>query len=154
MNEQQINKASFVHKVIIADVLIFHLPMPILAFGIDFMREVILLSSLISLALFIAIASETKNTAQDEFISSHWKLALDRSRYLLIGYVLSVSVLALGWVMITAQADPQLKAILQTAFVHIATVPILFPALFVLVLQTLAISKAKKGIMATNSNLK
>ena len=152
MNEQQRKKALFGHKLVIGNVLIFHLPMPILAFGIDFMREVILFSSMISLGLFTAIASKTKNTAKDKFISSHWKIASDRSRYLLISYVVSVSILGLGWIMITTQTDPQMKEIMQTAFVHIATVPILFPALFVIVLEVVAISKAKKGVMPTNSN--
>mgnify|MGYP000011002498 CR=1 FL=1 len=150
MNEQHLKKAIFGHHLVMTNISIFHLLIPILAFSTDYIREVILCSFFAAIAMSIWVAKGAKHNKETELISSHWKKAWQRSRYLLASYCVSACVMGLGWVLTSTQTDPQMQKILLTTFIPLATVPTLLTVIVVLVLQTVTITRAKQGLEPNN----
>jgi len=150
MNEQHQKRALFGHQLVMTNISIFHLLLPILSFSTGYIKELIFFSLFSSLLFSFVIAKGAKNKECPDFISAHWKMAWRRSRYLLVSYVVSASVMGLGWLLTASQTDPQMKKILLTTFIPMATVPTLITVIVVLVLQTMTISRAKQGLIPNN----
>jgi len=137
------------HRWVISKIILLHLPMPALAFAIDYMDQVIVACLILS-ALFTFLLTKGLNAkSEDDFVLSHWQTAIKRSHYLLYGYVVAVIVMGIGWLISINQTEQGMKEILFSAFTHLATLPILFPAIFVFFLQAISIAKAKKGLKPT-----
>lgn len=150
MNENLQKQALFAHHIVMTNVSIFHLLLPILAFSTDYIKELILFSLLASTVLSLTIAKGSRSKHHDAFVSAHWVMAWRRSRYILISYLVSASIMGLGWVLTSTQTDPQMKKILLTTFIPMATVPTLLTVIVVLVLQTMTIARAKSGLVPNN----
>lgn len=150
MNEQNRKHALFGHQLLMTNISIFHLLIPIVAFSTDFVKEAVLFCFVSSLIFLMFIAKGTKTHSNNAFVLSHWKKALQRSRYLLIAYAVSGCVMLLGWVLTSTQTDPQMQKILLTTFIPMATVPTLITVICVLILQTMTITRAKQCLEPNN----
>lgn len=150
MNEPQQKQALLGHHILMTNLSLFHLLLPILAFSSSYIKEVLLVSLVASLVLIIFIAKGAKNDDKPEFVSKHWQMAWRRARYLVISYVVSASVMGLGLLITATQTDPQMKKILLTTFIPVATIPTLATVILVLVLQTMTIARAKQGLVPNN----
>jgi len=150
MNQQQNKQALFGHQLVMTNISLFHLLIPILAFSTDYIKEILLFSLMVSLLFSTVIAKGAKSNEETDFVLAHWKMAWKRSRYLLVSYVVSVSVMGLGWLLTSSQTDPQMQKILMTTFIPMAVVPTLVTVIVVLVLQTVTISRAKQGLEPIN----
>jgi len=150
MNKQQRKQALFGHHLVMTNISMFHLLLPIVAFSTAYTKEIISLSLLISLSFALFIFKGSRNKTSSEFVSTHWKMAWLRTRYLLLSYLLSTSIMSFAWLITLVQTDPQMKKILLTTFIPIAIVPTLLTVILVLVLQTMTISRAKQGLIPNN----
>jgi len=150
MIDQECKQALLGHNLVMSNLSIFHLLLPILAFSTDYTKEIMALSLLASLIFASLIFRGRKSTNCSEFVSAHWKMAWRRTRYLLISYIVSISVMGLGLLLTSTQTDPQMKKILLTTFIPMAIVPTLITVIVVLVLQTMTMSRAKQGLIPNN----
>lgn len=150
MNEQLQKQALLAHHIVMTNISIFHLLLPIIAFSTEYIKELIIFSVVISIALSSVVAKGAKDKGCDTFVSAHWRMAWRRSRYILVSYIISAGVMGLGWALTSTQTDPQMKKILLTTFIPMATVPTLLAVIVVLVLQTMTISRAKNGLVPNN----
>ena len=150
MNSPLQKQALVAHNIVMTNLSLFHLLLPIVAFSTEYTKEIMLFSLVVSIICSMYIAKGATNKSHDSFVSAHWKMAWRRSRYILISYVVSASVMGLGWLFATSQTDPQMKKILLTTFIPMAIVPTLLTVLIVLVLQTMTMTRAKQGLVPNN----
>jgi len=150
MNQQQLKQALFGHQLLMTNISILHLLIPIIAFSSGYIKEILLFSLIVSLLFATVIAKGAKSHDKTDFVSAHWKMAWKRSRYLLVSYVVSASVMGLGWLLTSSQTDPQMQKILMTTFIPMAVVPTLVTVIVIIVLQTMTISRAKQGLAPIN----
>jgi len=150
MIDQERKQALSGHNLVMTNLSIFHLLLPILAFSTAYTKEIMALSLFASLIFAASIFKGRKSTNCSEFVSAHWAMAWRRTRYLLISYIVSFSVMGLGWLLTSTQTDPQMKKILLTTFIPMAIVPTLITVIVVLVLQTMTMSRAKQGLIPNN----
>jgi len=108
MNEQLQKKALLAHHIVMTNLSIFHLLLPIIAFSTEYTKELILVSLLVSVILSFVVAKGSKDKGDDTFVTAHWVMAWRRCRYILISYIVSASVMGLGWVLTSTQTDPQM----------------------------------------------
>lgn len=147
MSSQEQKNALRGHQLVMTNISIFHLLLPIAAFSTPYLREILAISFAASVLFSVSILKGAKNTDCPAFVSAHWKKAWQRTQYLFISYVVSACVMGAGWLLTSTQTDPQMKKILLTTFIPMATVPTLATVIVVLVLQTMTISRARNSLM-------
>jgi len=72
-------------------------------FSTGYIKEELLFTLIASLVLISLMVKGENDDDKPEFVSAYWKMAWKRRRYLLISYMVSVSVIGLGWLMTSTQ---------------------------------------------------
>jgi len=150
MNEEHQKRALLGHQLVMTNISIFHLLLPIVAFSTGYLNEIMIVSLLASLSFALILARGARESTCPEFVSAHWRQAWKRNRYILMSYLVSASVMGLGWVFSSTQTDPQMKKILLTTFIPMSVVPTLLTVIVVLVLQTMTMARAQQGLLPNN----
>ena len=101
---------------------------------------------LASLSVIVFIHIKAQQTAQHEpwFVAAHWRLAMQRSRLLLIAYSVTGLFIA-GGILIASGADKNMQDIVITIASRIGAVPTLLTVMVSFVLESGSIYQAGRG---------
>lgn len=101
---------------------------------------------LASLSVIAFIHLKAQRAAQHEpwFVAAHWRLAMKRSRLLLIAYAVTGAIVA-GGILIASGADQNMQDIVITIASRIGAVPSLLIVMVSFVLESGSIYQAGRG---------
>lgn len=141
------SKARTPHNLFMLNLALFHLLMTPASIALDIGLSGMLLPLLLSLAVMLYTWMRSRERANHDhwFIYVHWKLAVKRSRLLLIGYLLTAGLLLIGWLLTMGASDPNMQEIMQTVFIRIAIMPVLLMVMVNFYLESSAINQATNG---------
>src|SRR5690606_34490000 len=106
------HEASKPHERVMFNVAIFHFFVPAILFGTRNLWLIVSLSLLGSLVMIASVAYKARHSqGQSELVSAHWQLAWKRCQYLLIAYLVAAVIFAIGWFILSAQADEAMRMI-------------------------------------------
>jgi hypothetical protein len=77
------------------------------------------------------------------FVAAHWWLATRRYRALLLAYLVTAVLIALGWLL--SLASPNVQAVMFVALVRVAVAPLLVSVMVIAVLESSALFQAATG---------
>ena len=137
------------HNIFMLNLAVFHLLMTPAAIALDVGRFGLLLPLMLSLATmlfsYIYCFKLDRHTRAFEYL--HWRLALQRYRYLLIAYAITAILLLVGGLLALGAADENMRDIMQTVFIRIAVMPVLLAVMLNFYLESNAINLASQGIV-------
>jgi len=147
IDQQTSKKARIPHNIFMLNIALVHLLMTPAVIALEIGALAMLVPLLISLAIMLhAYLSGTySQTSTHWFIIAHWKLAIKRYKLLLISYLITAGLIAIGWLLAMASPDPNMREILHTVFIRIAIMPVLIMVMINFYLESSAINMALKG---------
>jgi len=139
--------AKLPHNIFMLNLAVFHLLMTPAAIALKIGRFGLLLPLLLSLTTMLAsyIYCHRMDRDQRLFEYLHWRLALQRYKYLLIAYGVTAVLLLVGGLLALASADSHMRDILQTVFLRIGIMPVLLVVMVNFYLESNAINLASQG---------
>ena len=150
--------AAYPHEFLMTNLSVFHLLIPLVALSSDYIK-LILIGSFIGSALTLlwivkkARVTCCKASKDTTLVKAHWQEAWKRSQFLLIGYAISATILGLGWLVASSQADANMSDILLAISSWIAVIPLVFIIFGLFVLSTVSSARAKRGEFPRKSAL-
>ena len=143
------SKAKIPHNLFMLNLAVFHLLMTPAAIALNVGRLGLLLPLSLSLLtmLFSYVYCHKMDAQKQLFEYLHWRLALQRYKYLLIAYSISAALLLLGGVVMLGTEDANMREIMQTVFIRIAIMPVLLGVMLNFYLESNAISLASQGMI-------
>jgi len=142
--ESSRRKASLAHERVMFTLAAFHLVIPVAALSSGYLFELLTFSVCGVVFMLCWIYWQNKQQ-QDEWVNHHWEIAWKRCRVLLFSYLISLSIILVGYCLGRLQVDPKMAGIFIVVFSRIAVVPTLLTVLYLFVLETIALSQAKQG---------
>ncbi|WP_316368844.1 hypothetical protein [Candidatus Thiodiazotropha sp. CDECU1] len=109
---------------------------------IGFMGFLIPLLLSLSVIGFIWFRAGAETASGDWFVAAHWRLSANRTRILIIGYL--ISALILGMAMLATSGDSK-GDIMMVAISRVAVVPALITVMICFVLESGSIYQAGRG---------
>lgn len=142
-NEAEIKQAQLPHNLFITGVFLLDLLMTpaIIVLNTGMTGLLVPLSCSVALIGFIYLRS-TKTTSW--FADAHWRLAFSHSKWLLLGYAVSVVLIFFAWLISQGAHEASMKHILWTALTRIALMPTLIAVMVTAVMEAGAIALAAK----------
>jgi hypothetical protein len=148
-------RAKTPHEISMFNLMFFNLLMGagtvvMALIGVEFMKRVgnwgFVLPLTASLAVIAYIHLRALRAPQHEpwFVAVHWQLAMRRSRLLLIGYGITILIIA-GALLIASGADKNMQGIIVTIASRIGAVPTLLLVMVSFVLESGSIYQAGRG---------
>ena len=137
-------RATTPHELSMMNLAVFHL----LAAPASIALNVGLLGFLVPLALslsFIAFLWLRAKTFKEQgpwFIAAHWRLAANRTKILMIGYL--IAALILGFAFLVASGSSK-GGIMMVALSRLAVVPLLITVMICFVLESTSVAQARRG---------
>jgi len=145
-------KAKTAHEVFMLNLVISHLFMApaSIALQIGVMGFLIPLVFSLSIIAFISWRSKQLANQSSWFVHTHWRLAAKRTRLLLIAYVISAGIIAIGF-FVAANTDVKTtQDIMLTIFSRLAVVPVLIMVMICFVLESGSIYQTTRGEVPDN----
>jgi hypothetical protein len=148
-SDSQRAAAKLPHNIFMLNLAVFHLLMTPAAIALGIGRFGLLLPLSLSLATMLGsyIYCHRMEPAQRLFEYLHWRLALQRFKYLLIAYGAAALLLLVGGLLSLGSADSHMRDILQTVFIRIGIMPVLLAVMVNFYLESNAISLASQGVI-------
>lgn len=154
LNDADRKKAKFPHDLYITNMFLFNIPMVAgtLAYtigGNPTLIWVVLGAMLCSLGLvgYIRWQAGKYDVSKEWFVTLHWKLSANRSKVLLIGYLVAVVIIGAGVLIGSGSRDPNMQTIMVTIFTRIGIVPALVLILVTAILEGQAMHLVNNGIL-------
>jgi len=147
-------QARFPHDLYMTNMFLFNIPMVAgtLAYtigGNPLLVWVILGAMLCSLGIigYIRWRAGTYDLNRDWFTALHWRLSIQRSNLLLIGYLVAALIIGAGLFVGYSSKDPNMQTIMVTVFTRIGIVPALVLILVTAILEGQAMHLVNNGIL-------
>ena len=134
----EIKQAQVPHNLFVAGVLIFNLLLTPAVIGMK-IGMIGLLIPLICSSLLLGYIFIRSRKTTTWFVDAHWRLAFMNSRWLMIGYAVSATLIFIAWLITLTLHDVNMKHILWTALTRIALVPTVIAVLATAVMEASAI---------------
>lgn len=141
------SRAKAPHELFMLNLAVFHLlftPAGI-ALGIGLWALLIPLLLSGAVMLFTWLHARRCEASCPWFVMVHWKLALQRYRYLLFAYGVTAFILGSGWLLTMGMEQHSTQTIMRTVFTRLAVVPTLLTVMVSFVLESGAIVQATSG---------
>ena len=146
INESEVKRAKTPHELSMLNLVAFHL----LAAPASIVLDIGLLGFLVPLSLSLCfIAFVWYQTLQGKksdswFVQLHWRLAANRTKVLMVGYLITASILGFAF-LVTSGSDK--SHIMMVALSRVAAVPVLITVMVCFVLESSSIYQAGRGEM-------
>lgn len=143
------SRAKAPHELFMLNLAVFHLlftPAGI-ALGIGLWALLIPLLLSGAVMLFTWLRARRCEASCPWFVMVHWKLALQRYRYLLFAYAVTGFILGAGWLLTMGMEQHSTQTIMRTVFTRLAVVPTLLTVMVSFVLESGAIVQATSGAL-------
>jgi hypothetical protein len=139
----EIKRAQVPHNLYVSGVFIFDLLMTpaVIALKIGMIGLLIPLICSGLLLGYIFIRSRKTSTW---FVDAHWRLAFMNSRWLMLGYAISATLIFIAWLITLTLHDVNMKHILWTALTRVALLPTVIAVLATAVMEASAIPLVTK----------
>ena len=140
-------RASDAHERLLFNLSVVHFLLPALLFNTEKLWLIVGIPILISTGFVLSIMRHAAKREQPDLIQTHWLLAWRRSRYLLLSYVVSLILFALGWVLLLLQPDEVMRGIQLAVVGWFSLLPISLTVTVLVILETSSLAQARQGIM-------
>lgn len=141
---QDIKQARVPHNLFMLNLALIHLLMTPAVIALDIGLIAILLPLCLSLIIIAASHIISRHYADHSYVYKHWKLAHRHYKFLIISYLITAALLALGSLIALSSPDPHMQNILQTVFIRIAIMPVVLAVMLCFYLESSAISQTTK----------
>ena len=144
INESEIKRAKTPHELSMLNLVAFHL----LAAPASIVLDIGLLGFLVPLTLslcfiaFVWIQAMSGKKSDNWFVRLHWRLAANRTNILMVGYLITASILGFAF-LVTSGSDK--SHIMMVALSRVAAVPVLITVMVCFVLESSSIYQAGRG---------
>lgn len=132
------------HELYLINVLFFHLLLTPASIALDIGYYGLLLPLLLS-SMVISYIYLHGRRAEEWFVMVHWRLSFRRCQLLMIGYVLSLAIFFIGFLISLGIEEDSMQKIMMTVFTRIAIMPTLIMVMITAVIEASSISQAAKG---------
>jgi hypothetical protein len=139
----EIKQAQFPHNLLITGLFVFNLFMAPAVIVLHIGMLGLLIPVFASIALVYYIHRRSKQNASP-FVAAHWRLAFLNSRWLLLGYALTGTLVLIAWGVSQTAHEASMKHILWTALTRIGIVPTLIAVMVTAMMEASGISQASK----------
>lgn len=149
VGQDVIKRAKSAHELFMVN-LGTHLLLGPMGIFLKIGRLGILLPMVVSL-LFMAYTFKRSNAIdrnQESFVFLHWKLALRNYRFLLYGYVLTVLLLTISWLVEFSAAPHSPGQLLSVALTRIGVMPTIIMVFACFVIENGGLNQALRGEIA------
>ena len=143
VNKEEVKRAQFPHNLLIFGLFAFNLFMAPAVIVLHIGMQGLLAPLFCTCALVGYIYQRSKNNT-NPFITAHWRLALSNSKWLMLGYAVSATLILIAWLISQASQEVSMKHILWTALTRIGLLPTLFAVMATAMMEASAISLASK----------
>jgi hypothetical protein len=148
-------KAKTPHEISMFNLMFFNLLMGagtvvMALIGVEFMQRignwgfVLPLTASLLVIAFIHVRATRAPEHAPWFVAVHWQLAMRRSRLLLIGYAITITIIG-GALLLASGADRNMQDIIVTIASRIGAVPTLLLVMVSFVLESGSIYQAGRG---------
>jgi len=148
-------KAKTPHEISMFNLMFFNLLMGagtvvMALIGVEFMEKIghwgfaLPLTASLAVIAFIHIRASRALEHEPWFVALHWQLAMRRSRLLLIGYAITITIIG-GALLVASGADKNMQDIIVTIASRIGAVPTLLLVMVSFVLESGSIYQAGRG---------
>jgi hypothetical protein len=137
-------RARTPHELSMTNLAVFHLlaaPASI-ALNIGLLGFLVPLTLSLSFIAFLWIRTRIAKAHDSWFIAAHWRLAANRTRILIIGYLLAAAILGFAFL---ATSGSSKSDIMMVAFSRLAVVPVLITVMICFVLESTSVAQARRG---------
>ena len=137
-------RAKTPHELSMLNLVAFHL----LAAPASIVLDIGLLGFLVPLALslsfitFVWIRAHQTQSHDIWFVAAHWRLSANRTKILMIGYLITATILGFAFLMTSGSAKSD---IMMVALSRVAAVPVLITVMVCFVLESSGIYQAGRG---------
>jgi hypothetical protein len=144
IDEAEAKRAKTPHELSMLNLVAFHL----LAAPASIVLDIGLLGFLVPLTLslcfivFVWYQTTRKSESDTWFIRLHWRLAANRTKILMVGYLITASILGFAF-LVTSGSDK--SEIMMVALSRVAAVPVLITVMVCFVLESGSIYQAGRG---------
>ena len=144
INESEVKRAKTPHELSMLNLVAFHL----LAAPASIVLDIGLLGFLVPLSLslcfiaFVWYEAMGGKKSDSWFVRLHWRLAANRTRILMVGYLITASILGFAF-LVTSGSDK--SHIMMVALSRVAAVPVLITVMVCFVLESSSIYQAGRG---------
>ncbi|GAB4306513.1 MAG: hypothetical protein Kow0083_16210 [Methylophaga sp.] len=144
---EEAKRASDAHERLLFNLSVVHFLLPALLFNTEILWLIVGLPMLISAGFIVSIMHRADKGDQSALIHTHWLLAWRRGRYLLLSYLLSLSLFFLGWLFLLFQPDAVMREIQLAVVGWFSLMPISLTIVVLVILETASLAQARQGIM-------
>lgn len=141
--DAEVRQAQAPHNLFVSGLFLFDLMMTPAVLALKVGVAGLLVPLLCSLGLLAYIYLRSRRTTT-WFVDVHWKLAVARARWLVIGYALTAALIFVAWLISFASSDHNMRHIIWTALTRIALMPTLIVVMVTAVMEFSAAAHAVK----------
>ena len=144
IDDASVRRAKTPHELSMMNLVAFHL----IAAPASIVLDIGLLGFLVPLGLslsfisFVWIQAHRTGQAAPWFIAAHWRLSANRTKILLIGYLITGSILGFAFLVTSGSTKSD---IMMVALSRVAAVPVLITVMICFVLESSGIYQAGRG---------
>ena len=137
-------RARLPHELSLFNLVLFHLLAAPASIVLDIGLFGFLVPLFLSLSFIAFLWIRALRARQHDawFVAAHWRLAANRSRILMIGYLIAAAILGFAFVAASGSSKGD---IMMVALSRLAVVPVLITVMICFVLETNAIAQARRG---------
>jgi len=132
------------HELSMMNLAVFHLlaaPASI-ALNIGLMGFLIPLALSLSFIAFLWIRTQKAKEQDPWFIAAHWRLSANRTKILMIGYLIAAMILGFAFLGTSGSSKAD---IMMVALSRLAVVPVLITVMICFVLESTSVAQARRG---------
>jgi len=137
-------KARAPHNLFMLNLALIHLLMTPAIIALDIGLVAILLPLSLSLIIIGVSHMISRHYEDQPYIYKHWLLAHRHYKFLIISYLITAALLALGSLIALSSPDPHMQSILQTVFIRIAIMPVVLGVMLCFFLESSALTQTTK----------
>lgn len=144
VNERTRNHAKLPHELSLVNLAAFHLfagPAAIVL-DIGLWGFLVPLGLSLSFISYVWLRAQWAQSHESWYIAAHWRLAANRTKVLLVGYLICALLLAIAEII---SAESSKSEIMMIALSRVAIVPVLITVMISFVLGTSAVAQARRG---------
>lgn len=143
VSDTEVKQAQLPHNLFISGLFVFDLLMIPAVIVLGAGMPGLLIPLLCSLAFIAYIYLRSKKSTK-WFVDAHWKLAFGHSKWLILGYAISATLILIAWLISLSAHEASMKHILWIALTRIALLPTLIAVMVCAITEASAISLASK----------
>ena len=142
--DTQKKRARWAHDLFVLNILFFHLLLTpaTIVMGVGLKGLLLPLSLSAAVIAFIYYRSRKDPSW---FVEAHWRLSFNRCKLLMLGYLGSLIVFGIGWLITLGMDQESMRDIMFTVFTRIAVMPTLIMAMVTVVMEASATSLVSRG---------